>query len=84
VIEILKEEPGAIKKAVDELEKRLGITISLSTIRRLCKKKRLCWKRIRKSLKNKRNQEEFDRSLRLIEDLIESEELGEIDWVLLF
>ena len=39
----------------------------------------LVWKRVRKSLRKKRNQEEFDRSKEKIEGFIQQHQEGEID-----
>jgi transposase len=79
LIEKINENPRSLKKIVAELEKELGITISYSYLRKLCKKAGYCWKRIRKSLKSKRNEEEFARSKELIEELVRSAAEKEID-----
>jgi transposase len=79
VLESLRSEPRSIKQALAELEKRLGIQVSVSTIKRLCKRAGLVWKRVRKSLKNKRDAEAFEASLNQIEALLEQEAKGEIE-----
>jgi len=42
-----------------ELEKETGKPISTSTLKRLAKKNKLIWKRMRKSLRDKRDQKKF-------------------------
>ena len=70
LIEKIKENPRSLKKVLAEFSETHHIEISLSTLRRICKEAKLSWKRIRKSLKSKRNEEEFERSKALINDLI--------------
>jgi len=79
LIDNITENPKSLKKILAELEKELGISISYSYLRKLCKKAGYCWKRIRKSLKGKRNSDEFARSKELIEELLRSAAEKEID-----
>lgn len=79
LIEKIKESPRSLKKIVAELKKELNIDISISYLKKLCKKAGYSWKRIRASLKNKRDPEEYARSKELIEKLVRSADKGEID-----
>lgn len=60
VIEKIKQSPRSLKKILADIEKNMGISISMSTLKHLCKKAGFVWKRVRKSLRLKRNQEAFD------------------------
>lgn len=79
LIEEIKENPKSLKTIIAELKKELNIDISISYLKKLCKKMGYSWKRIRKSLKSKRNHEEFERSKELIEKLVRSANEGEFD-----
>jgi hypothetical protein len=63
---------------IDEVGKKLNKFISMSTLKRLAKKLGFTWKRVRKSLKSKRNQGLFDEAKLEIESLLELEKSGEI------
>ena len=79
LIEKIKESPRSLKKIVADLKAELNIDISISCLKKLCKKAGYSWKRIRKSLKNKQNPEEYARSKELIEKLSRSADEGEIN-----
>ena len=79
VIERVKKSPRSLKKVLSELEEELNIKISLSALKRICKKAGLVWKRVRKSLRSKRNQDAFDASKKEIKELIQRHIDGEID-----
>lgn len=78
LLEKVKENPRSIKKALSEFSKIYQLDVSLDMLRRLCKSARLSWKRIRKSLKHKRDQEEFDNSKNIVNQLLEMYQRGEI------
>ena len=78
-IEMVINSPRSLKNVLNEIKEKLGKEISISTLRKLCKKAKLSWKRVRKSLKNKRNHELFKKSVEVIENLIAQEKNGEID-----
>ena len=48
-IEYLKEEPRSLKQVVDRFAKKTAQHISISALKRLAKRVRLRWKRVRKS-----------------------------------
>jgi transposase len=75
----LNESPRSLKKVIAEFSEKYNIELSLSTLKRLCKAYGLSWRRIRKSLKSKRNIEEFERSKAQVNQLVESYKKGEIN-----
>ena len=79
VLKCLQEDPRSIKRVLSELSQRWGIEVSRSTIKRLCKRAGLSWKWVRKSLKQKRDPEEFDKACALIDELIKQEAKQELD-----
>ena len=81
VLTLVNESPRSLKHVLERIEKELGVTISKSTLKRLCKKADLSWKRIRKSLKGKRDPIEFEASVTMIKALIQQADNGEIDLV---
>lgn len=78
VHELVVEEPRSTKKIIVTLEDQRGKKVSGSTVRRVIKKK-CVWKRIRKSLKGKRDEEDFRKKQEEIRELEERREKGEID-----
>lgn len=77
-LQYLKEEPHALKRVgkrfADQTDKRL----SLSSLKRLAKKARLRWKRVRKSLKSLRDPDAFAQAKRELEVLQQQEDHGQI------
>lgn len=76
--ELVDEESRSVKKIVIALEDQRGKKVSKETVKRVIKKRRV-WKRIRKSLKPKRDEEKFRRAQARIESLEERRLAGEID-----
>ena len=58
-IELLQENPRSINTTLVKLQEETGVTISGVTLKRLAKKNHLVWKRMRKSLRSKRDQKNF-------------------------
>jgi len=79
LIEKVIESPRSLKRVIGEFSEKHGIEISIDLLKRLCKKTGFGWKRVRKSLKGKRNQEDFERSKEMINQLVESYKAGEIN-----
>jgi len=75
----LKDEPRTLKAAVDRIAHKSEKHISISTLKRLAKKARLRWKRVRKSLKKLRDPDAFARCQRELEALQKLEDQGCID-----
>ena len=66
LMDLLEEMPGRTAEILAELAQRTGVTISRTTFRRECRRRRLKWKRTRKSLKKKRNEKAFRSAKRTI------------------
>jgi transposase len=58
-IELLQESPQSTNATLAKLKEETGVEISGDTLKRLAKKKGLVWKRMRKSLRSKRDQKTF-------------------------
>jgi hypothetical protein len=54
-IELVIDFPKSLKRVLAQLSELTGVTLSCTTLKRLCKQAGLCWKRVRKSLKSKRD-----------------------------
>ena len=79
VVEIIKDNPRSLKAVLAEIACKFDIEINTSTLRRLCKNAGLSWKRIRKSLKKKRDPEKYAQSKKELERLIQQSMEGSID-----
>ncbi len=75
----IRQSPRSLKKVLAELIEIFDLTVSLSTLKRTCKRAGLSWKRVRKSLKSKRNPDLFEQSQQQLISLIEQSQTGEID-----
>jgi transposase len=75
----IKEEPRALKNVVERLAQKTAKRLSLSSLKRLAKKARLRWKRVRKSLKSLRDPCAFAQCQRELEALQYQEDQEEID-----
>ncbi len=53
------ESPRPLNTVLAQLAEKWGVPVSIASLRRLCKKAGLVWKRVRKSLKSKRDAERF-------------------------
>ena len=80
VVDLIKASPRSLNKVLAEIQKRWGIKLSKSTLKRLSKKARLSWKRVRKSLRGKRNDEKFEEALEEIHGLMAQADRGDIDF----
>src|SRR6266478_5677461 len=74
----IKEEPRSLKGVVERLAHKTEKRLSLSTLKRLAKKARLRWKRVRKSLKSLRDPIAFAKGQRELEALQKQEDKGKI------
>jgi len=75
----IKDEPRCLKQVVERLRQKTAKRLSISSLKRLVKKARLRWKRVRKSLKSLRDPEEFTKCQRELEALQKQEDQGKID-----
>lgn len=79
LIEKVTLSPRSLKNVLHQMSQEHNIKISIDTLKRLCKAAKMSWKRVRKSLKSKRNEEDFERSKALILQLIKMEKDKEIN-----
>jgi len=63
----IKEEPRCLKQVIERLHQKTAKRLSISSLKRLAKKARLRWKRVRKSLKSLRDPAEFAKCQRELE-----------------
>jgi len=80
VIEMVEKTPRSLKQVLAEIEKRWNIRLSKSTLKRLCKKTGLSWKRVRKSLRSKRDDEAFSKAVEAIKIRLDQADKGELDF----
>src|SRR2546422_6031121 len=74
----IKEEPRSLKGVVERLAHKTEKRLSISTRKRLAKKARLRWKRVRKSFKSLRDPKAFARCQRALAALQTQEDQGKI------
>src|SRR5207245_6816150 len=77
-IAYIKEEPRSLKQVVERLTNKTEKRLSISSLKRLAKRARLRWKRVRKSLKSLRDPIAFARGQRELEALQKQEDKGKI------
>jgi len=78
-IEYIKEEPRSLKHIVERVANTTAKRLSISSLKRLAKRARLRWKRVRKSLKSLRDPAAFARCKRELEALQQQEDKGKVD-----
>ncbi len=78
-LKLLKKDPRSIKKTLAATKEKTGQEISEWTLKRIAKSADLRWKRMRKSVKGKRDQAEFEHAQKEIAILHEQEAAGEMD-----
>src|SRR6266699_1987694 len=74
----IKEDPRCLKHVVERLSQKTAKRLSISSLKRLAKRARLRWKRVRKSLKSLRDPAAFARCQRELEALQKQEDKGKI------
>ena len=75
----INQSPRSLKKVLAELFNTLGLTPSLSTLKRVCHRAALIWKRVRKSLRSKRDPDLFEQSQQQLSELIGQAKQEQID-----
>ncbi len=75
----IKEEPCSLKGVAERFVATTAKRLSVSSLKRLAKKARLRWKRVRKSLKSLRDPDAFAKAKRALEALQRQEDQGKID-----
>jgi transposase len=78
-LQYIKEEPCCLKGVVERLANKTDKRLSMSSLKRLAKRGRLRWKRVRKSLKSLRDPKAFAKAKRELEALHKQEDQGKID-----
>lgn len=78
-VEMITEQPRRIKSALAMIEEKFGKKISMSTLKSAAKQSGLIWKRVKKTLKNRRDRNKFEKVSERLSDLIERESEGDID-----
>ena len=79
VIKHIEKSPRSLKKVLADLEQEFGIPLSIDIIKSICKAAGLVWKRVRKSLRSKRDQIKFDAATEEIKAFIQQHKDGLID-----
>ncbi len=79
VVELCQETPRSVSSIAAALFEQTGKRASDSTIKRVLRSAKRTWKRVRKSLKSKQNQEEFEAAQQEIEELTKQHRNGEIE-----
>lgn len=79
VLAWLEAEPRSIKRVLAELEKRGGRQVSMKTLKRVCNRAGLVWKRVRQSLNDKRDPQAFAASVERLAELMAREASGAIE-----
>src|SRR5467141_2274757 len=74
----IKEAPRSLKQVVERLTNKTAKRLSISSLKRLAKRGRLRWKRVRKSLKSLRDPAAFARCQRELEALQQQEDKGKL------
>ena len=79
VQQYLQDSPQDLKKVVHQLEQETKKRVSTKTIKRLMKKNRYVWKRIRKAPAKSPDPHKYERSKVFIHQLQQREAVGECD-----
>lgn len=79
VITKIKDSPRCIKKLIAEIADKTGITIGKETLRRICKRAGLKWKRIKKTLKNEKDDKAYQDAVDNLSELLKKEKQGKIE-----
>jgi hypothetical protein len=75
----MKEEPRSLRNVAERLAQKTAKRLSMSSWKRLAKKARLRWKRVRKSVKSLRDPLACTQGKRELEVLQKQEDQGKID-----
>jgi transposase len=76
---LIRKNPRSVKTVIAKLFEITGKTVSKWTIRRLSRAAGLTWKRIRKSLRSRRDDERFEEAKKEIRKLKQRQDTGEIN-----
>ncbi len=76
---LIEENPRSLKSVVHKLAEITGKVVSVKTLKRLAKKCDLVWKRVRKSVRPKRNKKESGQAKKEIGELKKQQKNGDTD-----
>ena len=81
VLRHIEKSPRSLNKVIADLEQEFDIPLSIDIIKSVCKAAGLVWKRVRRSLRSKRDQIKFDAATEEIKELIQRHKNGGIDLI---
>jgi transposase len=81
VLDRVEQSPRSVKIVLAQLTEKWNIPVSIASIKRLCKQAGLSWKRVRRSLKSKRDPDLFAQSQQQLVELAEQAKQQQIDLV---
>jgi len=79
ILSEVNKNPRQLKATMPNITKQTNKKSSMQTIKRIIKKKRLCWKRIKKKLANKPDPKEYELKKKEIENLSQRADKEEIN-----
>jgi transposase len=79
VIELIQQEPRSIVALLAQFGERTGKRVSESTLQRFLKAAGYSWKRIKKTMTDRRDHEAFEAAQAELQDLKEQHRQGEIE-----
>ena len=78
-MKLIEKYPRSLRTVIDKLVEKTGKEVSIWTLKRLAKTEKHRWKRIRKRLNKKPNQQEFEKAKKEIKELRVEEQEGKVD-----
>ncbi|MHA2219757.1 MAG: IS630 family transposase [Candidatus Hodarchaeales archaeon] len=78
-INLIIEQPRSPKIVLAKLAEKTNKEVSTSTLKRIAKAADLTWKRVRKSLNSKKDEKEFEKAKKEINELKKQQQDGKID-----
>lgn len=78
-IKIVEQDPRSSKRSLNKVEEKTGKKVSRSTLKRILKKGRKAWKRLRRSLRGKRDEADFQAAKAELEGFRAEAKVGTID-----
>jgi transposase len=79
VLKWIKEHPNSPKTVLEKIKTELGKVVAARTLRRLARAAGLRWKRMRRSLKSRRDEDKFREAQQELVEIIEDHEAGDYD-----
>lgn len=79
VLKLIKGFPNSPKSVLKKIKEKTGKTIGARTLRRIARAGKLRWKRMRRSLKDRRDDDEFREAQQHIDKFIEHHKAGDYD-----